>query len=79
MSEMNFEQKNPDSTKTQNVENSDWDVGGIELAVLILGLSRSRIYQLVSKKLVPVHRIPGASKLYFSKRELLNHILTTNR
>ena len=52
------------------------DVGGIEVAVRVLRLSRSRIYQLSSKDLIPVHRIPEGSKLYFSESELVNHILT---
>lgn len=48
--------------------------GGIDLVTSITGYSKSRIYKLVMSNRIPVHRIPGGSKLFFFEEEILNWI-----
>lgn len=52
---------------------SEDEIGGIELAVKVSNLSKARIYQLVSNRLIPFHKVPGISRLYFRKSELEQH------
>lgn len=52
--------------------------GGIDLVTSITGYSKSRIYKLVMANRIPVHRIPGGSKLLFFEDEILNWIRSGN-
>lgn len=53
------------------------EIGGIELAQQITGLSKARIYALVSKREIP-HKKRG-KHLYFKRTELLEWIEKGNR
>lgn len=52
-------------------------VGGIELAMEITRLSKSRVYRLVTDRAIP-HKKRG-NRLYFSRAELLAWVETGNR
>lgn len=51
---------------------------GIGHVMAFTGYSKSRIYKLVTSKRIPVHRIPGGSKLLFIEDEIRNWISTGN-
>ena len=50
------------------------EIGGIDLAVKMTGLSKSRIYQLVMAKRIPYNKVPGVSRLFFNSADLNNWI-----
>lgn len=50
------------------------EIGGIELAIKVTGLSKSTIYAHSSKGSIPFHKARGGKKIYFNKTELLNWI-----
>jgi len=45
----------------------------LEETVIYLGLSKSTLYKLTSKKQIP-HYVPGGKKIYFKRSELDNWI-----
>jgi excisionase family DNA binding protein len=47
------------------------EMGGIELAAQITGLSKSTLYALSSKGAIPYHKAKGGKRIYFFKSELL--------
>lgn len=53
------------------------DIGGLDLAEGITGLSRGRLYQLTCSRAIPHHKKGG--KLYFFRDELLAWIREGNR
>lgn len=52
--------------------------GGIDLVASLTGYKKSTIYKLVMNQRIPVHRIPGGSKLLFYESEILNWIDSGN-
>lgn len=52
--------------------------GGVDLVRSITGYSKSRIYRLVMNNRIPVHRVPGGSKLLFNEDEILDWIRSGN-
>lgn len=50
------------------------DIGGIEIAMEITGLSKGSIYRHVGNNAIPFSRVNG--RLYFSRRSLLQWITT---
>lgn len=50
------------------------DVGGIEMAMQMTGLSRSAIYTHTSQKTILFHKPLGSKKLIFYRSELTNWI-----
>jgi predicted DNA-binding transcriptional regulator AlpA len=53
---------------------SEQEVGGIELAMRMTGLSRSAIYAHTCKGTIPFHKPPGSKKLIFYSLQLKNWI-----
>jgi predicted DNA-binding transcriptional regulator AlpA len=51
-------------------EPPEFEIGGIELAMQMTGLSRSAIYTHTCKKTIPFHKPPGSKKLIFYRSEL---------
>ena len=62
------------ATNTPSKIKEEEDIGGIELAVRITGLSKSTIYTKVSKNLMPFMKQKKTGRLFFSKSDLLNWI-----
>ncbi|HYH15438.1 MAG TPA: helix-turn-helix domain-containing protein [Flavisolibacter sp.] len=60
--------------KEINPSNNDEEMGGIELAARVTGLSKSTIYALSSKGAIPYHKAKGGKRIYFFKSELLDWI-----
>ena len=52
--------------------------GGVDLVASITGYSKSAIYKLVEQGKIPVHRIPGGSKLMVFEAEILDWIRSGN-
>jgi excisionase family DNA binding protein len=61
-------------TKETSGKEDTEEVGGIELAIKVTGLSKSTIYALSSKGAIPYHKARGGKKIYFNKTELLKWI-----
>ena len=55
-------------------DSADKEVGGIELAMQMTGMSRSAIYTHTSQKTIPFHKPPGSKKLIFYSNELKSWI-----
>jgi excisionase family DNA binding protein len=53
-------------------------IGGIDLVMSLTGYKKSTIYKLVMNQRIPVHRIPGGSKLLFYESEILDWIDSGN-
>lgn len=60
-----------------STSNHTTDVGGLALAGEITGLSKSRIYALVSARQIPHSKL--GNKLYFNRAELLTWVALGNR
>jgi len=52
--------------------------GGIKMVAELTGYSTSTLYKLVCNNRIPVHRIPGGSKLIFYENEILDWIKSGN-
>jgi excisionase family DNA binding protein len=54
-------------------------VGSLELAQEVTGLSKNTLYALVSKRAIPHSKLPGSNKLRFNRAELLAWVAQGNR
>ena len=59
-------------SQQQAAAGSGQEIGGIQLAADVTGLSKARIYTLVAERKIP-HKKRG-NKLYFERNELINWI-----
>lgn len=57
-----------------NQNSGQQEVGGIEMAMQMTGMSRSAIYTHTSQKTIPFHKPLGSKKLIFYRGELTNWI-----
>tara|TARA_R110000744_G_scaffold370979_2_gene481749 strand:+ start:197 stop:469 length:273 start_codon:yes stop_codon:yes gene_type:complete len=64
-----------DHIKSQHSSNvAEEDIGGIDTAIKVTGLSKHTIYGLVSRKKIPYHKTSAKGKLFFKRSELINWI-----
>ncbi len=59
----------------QLADKREEEIGGLAMAMQITGLSKHRIYQLVSSDIIPHHKVEGVARLFFSRKELTDWIL----
>lgn len=59
--------------------NQQMEMGGVELAIKLTGLSKSAIYGHTSKGSIPVHKPPGTKSLIFYRNELEAWIKNINQ
>lgn len=63
-------------TNAWESENIQSDLLDIDAATKLLGYKKGSMYQLTCKRLIPHYRVPGLRKVFFSKKELEEWILT---